>query len=218
MIRHPLPSTGFSRREFPGFHGTTGCSDAPPSFRPHFVSFAWPYHVPAAVSCAGHDATPAGPRRLPDEPGVCSAGCPVPALNVETMGPPRFLGDPCVHALAFDPGGTAAPSPYGASVLPSAVMTASAPAISTFRGSIPRPAHSLSTPRLRGLLPVCARLATGCRLRLPGGLVPAESHYKVYMLCLLHCTPPCPGFAWRTMTVVATPPPAVSSAQRAGGI
>ena len=26
------------------------------------------------------------------------------------MSPPRFLGDPCVHALLFDPGGTPAPS------------------------------------------------------------------------------------------------------------
>ena len=29
----------------------------------------------------------------------------------EATGPPRFLGNPCVHALVYDPGGSSAPSP-----------------------------------------------------------------------------------------------------------
>ena len=29
------------------------------------------------------------------------------------MSPPKFLGDPCVHALLFDPGGELGPDPLG---------------------------------------------------------------------------------------------------------
>jgi hypothetical protein len=52
-----------------------------------------------------------------------------------------------VHALLLDPGGTWAPGQSGASVLPSVVLKTSAPAMRSFRGSITRPARSLSTLR-----------------------------------------------------------------------
>ena len=44
MTRHPLPSTGFPRCEFPSFIGTMRCYDSRPSIPPCFVSFAWRYH------------------------------------------------------------------------------------------------------------------------------------------------------------------------------
>jgi hypothetical protein len=45
MMRHPLPFTGSSRGEFPGFDGTMGCSDSRTSIPPRFVAFAWRYHT-----------------------------------------------------------------------------------------------------------------------------------------------------------------------------
>jgi hypothetical protein len=56
-------------------------------------------------------------------------------------------GPHCVHALLSDPGGTSALGHYRASVLSSALCTTSTPATTIFRGSITRPAHSLSTLR-----------------------------------------------------------------------
>jgi len=40
-----LPSSGSSRHEFSGFHGTMRHSDTPPAVSPRFVSFAWRYHT-----------------------------------------------------------------------------------------------------------------------------------------------------------------------------
>ena len=67
----------------------------------------------------------------------------------ERRSPPRFLGDPCGHALLFDPGGVAVPGATVPSLWPSASCTASAPR-TRFRGSITRPARPLCTLRSRG--------------------------------------------------------------------
>lgn len=56
----------------------------------------------------------------------------------------------CVHALLSDPGGISIPSHCGISMLPSAIYKASASTLRTFRGSITRPIHSLSTLRSAG--------------------------------------------------------------------
>jgi len=66
------------------------------------------------------------------------------------MGPPRSLGNPRLHALLCDPGGTVHTRPYGATARPSAVLNASAPAKRSSRGSITRPTGSLSTLHLPG--------------------------------------------------------------------
>ncbi len=59
----------------------------------------------------------------------------------EATGPPRFLGNPCVHALVSDPGRSTRRAlrrkrRSSASVLPSTTLTAWAPATIAFRGSI----------------------------------------------------------------------------------
>ena len=83
-------------------------------------------------------------------------------------------------------------------VLPSVVATSSAPAMSKFfRGSITRPIHWLSTLRSRD----CSRTtqdslpAAGLLCRV--GLI---THWVPMQGLALHVAPPCPGFAWRTVT------------------
>ena len=50
-------------------------------------------------------------------PGLFVTRRPRRSTRVERMSPPRFLGDPCVHALLSDPGGTPASSRYDAGVV-----------------------------------------------------------------------------------------------------
>jgi hypothetical protein len=79
-------------------------------------------------------------------------------------------GEPyCEHAPLSDPGGTSAPGLLGASVLPSAIFTTSAPTITPCEAQ----SHGLLTRCLRFVTTVTrghARLASGCRPALPGGV------------------------------------------------
>src|SRR6516225_5050035 len=62
---------------------------------------------------------------------------------------PRFRRDPFARDVAFDPGGTTMPRIAALHMLRSTMNTVSAPAISSFRGSIPHPTHRLCTLRVR---------------------------------------------------------------------
>ena len=66
MTRHPLPFTGFPRGEFPSFFGTMRCYDSRPPIPPHFVSFAWRYHLGTLASL------PSVRRAAPWAGGFCS--------------------------------------------------------------------------------------------------------------------------------------------------
>ena len=77
-------------------------------------------------------------------------------------GYPRFRRDPFARDVAFDPGGTTMPRITALHMLRSTMKTVSAPAISSFRGSIPHPTHRLCTLRVRR----CRRLT---QHSLPGG-------------------------------------------------
>src|SRR5262249_31671438 len=77
-------------------------------------------------------------------------------------GYPRFRRDPFARDVAFDPGGTTMPRIMALHMLRSTMKTVSAPAISSFRGSIPPPTHPLCTLRVRR----CRRLT---QHSLPGG-------------------------------------------------
>ncbi len=185
---------------FPCFAGTMGCSETLPPISPHFVAFAWRYHVCDAAFRVRPLAAPAAPRRAGGGPGVFqSAGCPIPAMNVETTGLPRFLGNPHVDVpCSSTPAGPVGQAISAQPMLPSAVDTASAPAtVKFFRGSITRPAHSLSTLRSRDCsrttqdsLPAVGQL---CRAGLTTRWVPLQG-------LATHVAPPHPGFAWRTAT------------------
>jgi hypothetical protein len=108
---------------FPRFIGTMECSDFSSPVPLHFVAFV--------------------PRYRP---------------STESTRSPRFLEDPCARAPLSDPGGPAtflqtirAGRPtLPVAVVPSAIETASAPTTISFRGSITRPARSLSTLRSHG--------------------------------------------------------------------
>jgi hypothetical protein len=57
---------------FPGFNGTTRCSESRPSFPPYFVSFAWRYHLSAGQFAPADGQAPslpqAGTRWSPGRP------------------------------------------------------------------------------------------------------------------------------------------------------
>ena len=52
-----------------------------------------------------------------DGPGRLLPRRPHRLLGKELMSPPRFLGDPCVHALLFDPGGASVPGHFGTAAI-----------------------------------------------------------------------------------------------------
>jgi hypothetical protein len=126
--------------------------------------------------------------------GVVSGAAPLPTYE-EGAGPPRFLGDLRLRAPVFDPGGASAPGLFGASVLPSVIRTTSASTIRISRGSIPRPACSLSTLRSQGC--PCATqdsLPAGdqpCRT----GFYPPQDPSRRFQQCFISSLPPPPSFS-----------------------
>jgi hypothetical protein len=136
----PFPPRGPSGW-FPRFSGSMKHSDFLPPFPRRFVAFASRYRRRAL------DFALAGARRNAHGPGIVYR-TPETGSSTETDRTSQVPGGPhYVHALLSDPGRTSALGHYRASVLPSAIHTASAPAKTIFRGSITRPAHSLSTLR-----------------------------------------------------------------------
>jgi len=99
------------------------------------------------------------------------------------------------RALLFDPGGTAALGHYRALVLSFAIWTASTPAISAFRGSITRPAHSLSTLRRVGCPTAAQDSLPDSWPAFPGGtdypLGPNEG-FRFYSILLSQASPGAP--------------------------
>ena len=148
--------------------------------------------------------------RLPPDTTAAGQGscCPVsPSLPVhwafggearasQVPGEPR-----CVHALLFDPGGMDMPGPGDMSMRPSVIYTTSAPARLTFRGSITRPARSLSTLR-RSRLPVPTQdsLPAGGQ-PLPGGIGYPLGPSRSFTHDLRSCDSKRPGFPGAHKTV-----------------
>ena len=87
LTRHPLPSTGFPRGEFPGFIGTMRRSDSLPPSR--LASFRFARQYRDVRLCFA----PAGLARVTDGPGV---GDPAPDRRcaAESAGRPKFLENP----------------------------------------------------------------------------------------------------------------------------
>ena len=141
----PLPSTSSSGLSFAGFNGNIDDSDFPEPIPRHFVSFVQRY-LAAHRSFAPQAARCAGCLR----PGFWSP-VPRPVLHEETLGSPRFLGNPCARALHFDPGAATPRLALQGVVLPSTQLTVSAGITNcVFRGSITRPTRLLSTLRSAG--------------------------------------------------------------------
>jgi hypothetical protein len=181
-----------------------GRSDSPPSFRPRFVSFAWPYHVGAAQFVVSpYRPLPAGRDAAPARPGVCCSGCSRPGIAVETAGSPRFLGDPLAHMpCPQTPVGQRGQAPYG---LSGAAFRQSDGVGSTTTISVSGLNHTacaLAVYASRWGLPSHhARLASGCGPALPGGTAYPLGPYTQglgFHFATSCRPPPCPGFAWRT--------------------
>ena len=79
-------------------------------------------------------------------------------------GYPRFRRDPFARDVALDLGGTTMPRTAALHMLHSTISTVSAPASSSFRGSLPHPTHPLCTLRVR-------RHRRLTQHSLPGGLL-----------------------------------------------
>ena len=182
MFRCPLPSTGSAWVRSPASTVATRHSDSLMILPRDFVSFAATVPPPPVFRSHG------GRAPILREPGLLT-GFPNRFLDVESSGPPRFLGDPSVHVpRSSTPARPRSQALAAPPVLPSAVSTASALATCSFRGSITRPAHSLSTLRSPGYpgttqdsLPAGGLL---CRARA----VPAGSLMRFPLrLYLLHC-------------------------------
>ena len=100
-------------------------------------------------------------RTTPRGPGPLLSRRPRRLSTVEKTRPPRFLGDPCVHAPLSDPGGPPSPGPYRNADGAFRVHDRVGSAMRQFRGSITRPARSLCTLRSRGRPRTCATLDSG---------------------------------------------------------
>src|SRR5262249_26064032 len=87
---------------------------------------------------------------------------PVHFRRWSDAGYPRFRRDPFARDVALDPGGTTMPRMTALHMLHSTMKTVSAPASSSFRGSLPHPTQQLCTLRVRR----CRRLT---QHSLPGG-------------------------------------------------
>ena len=192
-IRRLLPSTGSRRVSSPASSVVRGVPTAcRPSRRASLPSLG----STALCACT---SLPSAAKRHHRRPG---ASCkPAAPLCRSPRGDGRLSqvpGEPRrAHALLFDPGGTSAPGHLDASVLPSAIITTSAPTTNPLRGSITRPAHSLSTLRHQG-----HPWPRKTRFRLLASFagrdwLPAGFPRKVSELVTSH--PPCPGLAWRTI-------------------
>jgi hypothetical protein len=157
----PSPRSGWSRSR-----ASTVLSrryDFLPPFPPHFVAFAWRYHVGA--SCF-RSHRPRTPRQWTG--GLWVRRTPGPSDPVETTGSPKFLGNPdCFYALFFDPGGTAPPGRYRGSSMAPVRGTTRAPTwkLSRLNGK----ALKLAVYASQGGLPHHhARLTSRCWLGSPG--------------------------------------------------
>ena len=142
----------------------------------------------------------------PSDRGLGTPVCPVRHFHVGTTGTPRFLEDPCAHALLFDPGGTATSDRLQ--------RIGAAFRINDGVGSHDRKPFGAQS---HGLCTGCLRFAAGdcfpttqdslpaAGLALPDGIGYPSSPLARFSQ-LLHLTPPCPGFAWRTINVLGKRP------------
>ncbi len=187
MARRLLPSTGSlgSVPPLPRYYSTLRI----PSTRPAAlrclrlaVSRPHPRFAPLATGCAGQG------------PGV---GHPVlpPGLAEKMKGPPRFPGDPRERALFSDPGGIACARPlrrHDAAFRH--FQNVGSRDYETFRGSIARPAHSLSTLRSAGYPGTTQDSLPAAGQSLPGGAGYPQGPIERFPLV----ASPFPKLSWRT--------------------
>jgi len=147
--------------------------------------------VPVPCACFRLSSLPDAGRR----PGALGCGRTEPPFTEwRPLGLSSSWGTLHADALFSDPGRTETPGRYGVPTRPPLVRTARAPASMGFRGSIAGPRRPLSTLRQRELPPINARLASGRRPALPGGLGGPQGPYERFPSCFLTSLPPFPSF------------------------
>jgi hypothetical protein len=99
---------------------------------------------------------------------------------------PRFRRDLFARDVALDPGGTTMPRITALRMLRSTMRTVSAPASSSFRGSLPHPTHPLCTLRVRRHRRLTQHSLPGGSLGLTwAGIAPADRASFAWRLPLL---------------------------------
>ena len=118
-----------------------------------------------------------GPEQIPGA-WTISTAAPAPPVQVEKTRPPRFLGDPYLHAPLFDPGGPPAPGLFRASHVAFRIVNyvGSALVLSRLYHAAYRiPVYASQS----GSLPDHATLGSGWWPAFAGsGLSPAGSHRR----------------------------------------
>jgi hypothetical protein len=156
-----------------------GPSGSVPRLHQYCRTLRFPAVHPAALRClrlavpiCARLFAPVNGRTLPPQAtGFRLPGDPSFRVSCGGGRASQVPGEPqCVHALLSDPGGTSAPGHLGASVLPSAIFKTSAPTTRIFRGSITRPAHSLSTLRHQSYPVATQDSLPAAGQALPGGI------------------------------------------------
>ena len=191
----PLPSRGSARIRSPRSTVLSADSDCSIAIAPHL----WPSLGTTSPSVL---FAPIG-RTHADRPGQLLTRCPRRVSGKERLSAPRFLGDPCVHALLSDPGGVSASGPYNADT----VAFRCSEYVGSAGISYEALSHSLHAPCVRfaaGIAPAPRNtrfrwMASPYRVRTFTCWVA-----KKVSACLLHVymLPPLPGFAWRNGTMI----------------
>ena len=169
-----------------------GSSDFLPPFRPHFVAFVWPYHLAPVVCSRIHQTLQLRARGI-------RAWLPRRQFlfSVEMTGPPRFLGDPHPYMpCSSTPAGSPRQALAAIRCCLPPIEQRRHPRLSQFRGSITRPAHSLSTLRSMGCPNATQDSLPAGGQPLPGGVlphwVPLQS-FRAASFPLLPIAQACPG-------------------------
>lgn len=154
-----------------------------------------------ALPCLWSCSLPVG-RTTPTGLGCFLRGARAALHDKEQLSPPRFLGDPCVHAHALRPrrSGDTRPSSAATAAFRYSDNVGSARSLSRLN-------HTACTPPVyasqAGSLPHHATLGSGGWPTLTGtGLAPGGSHKKVSDSLLRRYRPPLPGFAWRNGVMI----------------
>ena len=133
--------------------------------------------------------------------------CPNRIARKERRSSPRFLGDPCAHALLFDPGGAPTPGQYGVSAIAFRLVN-SVGSTSSLSGLN----HTACTPPVYASQPGSpldrATLGSGGRPLLTGQdfhLWATTEGFRSSLSC--GSLPPPPGFAWRNNRLIDRPAP-----------
>ncbi len=148
------------------------------------------------LSCSAF-VSPQAPSTWPVSQGMVSSD-PDQVFREDTVGPPRFLGFPHTYMPC-------SVTPVGPRHLASRCLDAvfadldelDSHVVGSFRGSIARPAHSLSTLRRMGC-PIATQdsLPAGCPSVAGQDCGPAGNHGQVSARC--HRASPSPKLSWRT--------------------